>query len=84
MPPPDPEDLFFDLEGDPLEEGGLDYLWGLHFRDGSQPEFKFEWALSVMNGFDQLALKAFAINTGLGVRRDHWNFHHGRTKRYPT
>lgn len=44
MPPPDPADLFFDLEGDPLEEGGLDYLRGLHFRDGSVPEFRFEWA----------------------------------------
>ncbi len=44
MPAPDPADLFFDLEGDPLEEGGLDYLWGVHFRDGSRPEFRFEWA----------------------------------------
>ncbi|PZT88187.1 MAG: hypothetical protein DI637_08285 [Citromicrobium sp.] len=33
LPAPDPADLFFDLEGDPLEEGGLDYLWGVHYRD---------------------------------------------------
>ncbi|USA63289.1 TM0106 family RecB-like putative nuclease (plasmid) [Qipengyuania citrea] len=43
LPAPDPADLFFDLEGDPLEEGGLDYLWGVHYRDGSRPEFRFRW-----------------------------------------
>ncbi|MBA4766197.1 MAG: TM0106 family RecB-like putative nuclease [Sphingomonadales bacterium] len=43
LPEPDPADLFFDLEGDPLEEGGLDYLWGVHYRDGSRPEFRFHW-----------------------------------------
>ena len=43
LPQPDPADLFFDLEGDPLEEGGLDYLWGVHYRDGSSPQFRFRW-----------------------------------------
>lgn len=43
LPPPDPADLFFDLEGDPLEEGGRDYLWGVHYRDGGRPEFRFQW-----------------------------------------
>jgi predicted RecB family nuclease len=43
LPQPDPADLFFDLEGDPLEEGGLDYLWGVHYRDGSGPKFRFRW-----------------------------------------
>lgn len=28
LPPPSPGDLVFDLEGDPLEEAGLEYLWG--------------------------------------------------------
>ena len=43
LPKPDPADLFFDLEGDPLEEGGLDYLWGVHYRDGPRTEFRFRW-----------------------------------------
>ncbi|MFC3175007.1 TM0106 family RecB-like putative nuclease [Novosphingobium bradum] len=44
LPPPDPADLFFDLEGDPLTEGGLDYLWGVHLRDGSgKPRFVHRW-----------------------------------------
>jgi hypothetical protein len=30
LPPPDPGDLFFDLEGDPYRgNGGLEYLWGI-------------------------------------------------------
>jgi len=43
LPQPNPADLFFDLEGDPLEEGGLDYLWGVHYRDGGKPDFRFRW-----------------------------------------
>ena len=44
LPPPHPADLFFDLEGDPLTEGGLDYLWGVHLRDNGQPLFHCRWA----------------------------------------
>lgn len=45
MPAPDPGDLFFDLEGDPLHKDGLEYLWGCHFRDDDgQPQFRFWWA----------------------------------------
>lgn len=43
LTPPDPADLFFDLEGDPLQDGGRDYLWGVHYRDGGRPEFRFRW-----------------------------------------
>jgi predicted RecB family nuclease len=43
LPRPHPADLFFDLEGDPLTPGGRDYLWGLHYRDGSTSEFRFRW-----------------------------------------
>ena len=36
LPEPDPGDLFFDMEGDPLVEGGLEYLFGiLHGPDGA-------------------------------------------------
>ena len=31
LPPPDPGDLFFDMEGDPLHPDGLEYLFGLTF-----------------------------------------------------
>lgn len=31
LPMPDPGDLFFDMEGDPLHPEGLEYLFGLHY-----------------------------------------------------
>jgi len=46
LPRPDAGDLFFDMEGDPLEEGGLEYLFGLYFLRRDQPEFKTFWAHS--------------------------------------
>ena len=32
LPPPDPDDLFFDFEGDPMHPGGLEYLCGVLWR----------------------------------------------------
>lgn len=34
LPRPDPGDMFFDMEGDPLFEGGLEYLFGIVALDG--------------------------------------------------
>jgi uncharacterized protein len=44
MPKPNPGDLFFDMEGDPYEEGGLEYLFGVQYHDGDGPQFKAFWA----------------------------------------
>jgi predicted RecB family nuclease len=33
LPPHAPCDIFFDIEGFPLEEGGLEYLWGIVYLD---------------------------------------------------
>ncbi len=46
LPQPDPGDLFFDMEGDPLEEGGLEYLFGVYYHDDGQPKFQPFWAHS--------------------------------------
>ncbi|MFD4838474.1 TM0106 family RecB-like putative nuclease [Achromobacter sp. NPDC058515] len=46
MPEPNVGDMFFDMEGDPLEEGGLEYLFGLYFFDDNQWRFKGFWAHS--------------------------------------
>lgn len=43
LPQPDTGDLFFDMEGNPLEEGGLEYLFGLYFFQDGEPEFKAFW-----------------------------------------
>ncbi|MDR2838838.1 MAG: TM0106 family RecB-like putative nuclease [Azonexus sp.] len=46
LPRPDQGDLFFDMEGDPLEEGGLEYLFGLYFLEKRKFQFKAFWAHS--------------------------------------
>lgn len=44
LPEPHPEDLYFDMEGNPLEEGGsLEYLFGLYHAEWG---FKAFWALN--------------------------------------
>ena len=44
LPKPDPGDLFFDMEGDPLHPNGLEYLFGLSFLIDGKPHFKAFWA----------------------------------------
>jgi uncharacterized protein len=46
MPSPAHGDLFFDMEGDPLEEGGLEYLFGIYFFIENKAQFKAFWAHS--------------------------------------
>lgn len=50
-------DLFFDMEGDPLEAGGLEYLFGLCFFESGKPVFKPFWAHS--RAEERLAFEAF-------------------------
>jgi uncharacterized protein len=44
LPEPAAGDLFFDMEGDPLVEGGLEYLFGVYLEPGGAGEFKAFWA----------------------------------------
>ena len=44
LPPPSDQDVYFDLEGFPLMEGGLEYLWGVSYQDGDTAVFKDWWA----------------------------------------
>ena len=57
LPPPSDGDLFFDMEGDPLEEGGLEYLFGLYYFESGQAIFKPFWAHSRAD--EKLAFEAF-------------------------
>ncbi|MBZ9864218.1 TM0106 family RecB-like putative nuclease [Mesorhizobium sp. CA15] len=43
LPRPDRGDLFYDIEGDPFYEGGLEYLHGLWFEDDGTGVFKDFW-----------------------------------------
>jgi predicted RecB family nuclease len=49
LPPASSNDVFFDIEGHPLMEGGLEYLWGVSYHNkqailGKQYAFKDWWA----------------------------------------
>ena len=45
LPPASPNDIFFDIEGYPLIEGGLEYLWGAAYFDINRSRaFKDFWA----------------------------------------
>lgn len=46
MPQPNPGDLFFDMEGDPLILGGLEYLFGFAYEADGQVVFKPFWGHS--------------------------------------
>lgn len=46
LPPQDPDDVFFDMEGYPLASGGLEYLFGVCFSDDTRSTYQFRdwWA----------------------------------------
>ena len=47
LPKADIGDLYFDMEGNPLEDGGhLEYLFGIYYLDNGKPTFKGFWALT--------------------------------------
>ncbi|WP_137823020.1 TM0106 family RecB-like putative nuclease [Pseudomonas sp. D(2018)] len=46
IPAPVLGDLFFDMEGDPLEDGGLEYLFGLYVHDAEGLRFQPFWSHS--------------------------------------
>jgi uncharacterized protein len=44
LPSPDPGDLFFDMEGDPLYSNGLEYLFGVCYQAEGELRFRPYWA----------------------------------------
>jgi uncharacterized protein len=44
LPKPDEGDVFFDMEGDPFEQGGLEYLFGVRYLEAGKPAFRAFWA----------------------------------------
>ena len=57
LPPPDVHDLYFDMEGDPLVPEGLEYLFGLGYREGDVCRFRPFWAHS--RSEEKAAFEAF-------------------------
>lgn len=46
LPRPSRYDLFFDMEGDPYEDKGLEYLFGVYYFEEGEPRFRPFWAHS--------------------------------------
>ncbi len=62
MPKPSPGDLFFDIEGDPFYEGGLEYLFGvvsLEEGEGSSAEPHFEAIWGTDRAMEKSAVEQF-------------------------
>ena len=77
LPLPDAADVFFDMEGypDPLAAGGLEYLFGAAFRNGSGSPFEFKdwWAHDrdeekrAFEGFVDWAYARWKQNPGMHI-----------------
>lgn len=47
LPAPDEGDVYFDFEGDPFyPDGGIEYLFGIVFKENNQLQYKAFWALT--------------------------------------
>ncbi len=62
LPSPNKLDVFFDIEGHPLLDGGLEYLWGVTYQDdtatqGKKYAFKDWWAHTTKQ--EKLAFEGF-------------------------
>jgi len=74
LPPDSNKDLFFDIEGYPLVDGGLEYLWGCSYFDASNKrQFKEFWAHDstqekmAFQGFIQWAYSRWIADTSLHI-----------------
>lgn len=67
LPRPNVGDLFFDMEGNPLEEGGLEYLFGLYFFQDGKPEFKAFWGHN--RAEEKLAFESFMDFVTIWLRK---------------
>lgn len=73
LPPHDSHDLFWDLEGYPLADDGLEYLWGCSYFDGSGKRLFWErWAHD--HEQEKAAFTAF-IQFAYQRWRDHSDMH---------
>lgn len=76
LPPDSPNDIFFDIEGYPLEEGGLEYLWGVtYFDEAGARQYKDFWAHN--QGQEKEAFRAFIEWTyGRWIKNQNMHIYH--------
>jgi predicted RecB family nuclease len=76
LPRPDAGDMFFDMEGDPYEDGGLEYLFGVYVFEAETPVFHAFWAHSRAD--EKTAFEQFMdfATTRLGQHPDAHIYHY--------
>ena len=67
LPRPDAGDLFFDMEGNPLEDGGLEYLFGVYLHEDGEARFRAFWAHD--RAAERVAFEQFMDFVGEHLRR---------------
>ncbi len=73
LPPADDGDLFFDMEGDPLHEDGLEYLFGVYVREQGAWVFRDFWGhdrqqeKSAFTGFVDFAAERMRASPGAHI-----------------
>jgi len=73
LPPASPMDVFFDLEGYPHAEGGLEYLWGTVTEEEGKPVFRDWWAhdpaqeKAAFEGFMDWVMERFRADPSMHV-----------------
>jgi predicted RecB family nuclease len=67
LPPPSEGDLYFDMEGDPLHEDGLEYLFGVTWREAGELRFRAFWGHS--RAEERAAFEGFMDFVGERLRR---------------
>ena len=72
LPAPSPMDVFFDMEGYPLVEGGLEYLFGATYLEDGEPRFKDFWAFDAEG--ERRAFEAF-VDWVMARRREDPSMH---------
>ena len=77
LPPADPGDVYFDLEGYPLAARGLEYLWGVVYREHDRVTFQDWWAHDEVG--ERRALEAFVdwVYPRWRARPDMHVYHYG-------
>ncbi|MEA2822982.1 MAG: hypothetical protein QOJ86_4986 [Bradyrhizobium sp.] len=76
LPKPDAGDLFFDMEGDPFYELGLEYLFGLVDDDNGQERFTAYWAHNRVDEKKAFESAVDFITARLAARPDAHVYHY--------
>ena len=76
LPSPSPGDLFFDIEGDPLYEQGLEYLFGVFYHESKEKRFEHWWSHSHTEEKETFRVFIEFLNDHLQIYPDSHIYHY--------